>query len=134
MSDWIRVEGLQVDAPVGVFDWEKRAARPLLVDIELGLDLRPAGASDRLADTIDYAAVARVAAAVAATRHHELIEAYADELARALLAGFPCTAVRVTVHKPGAVPRTRMLSVHVERERNDDGAQPSGPRDGVYRC
>lgn len=133
MSDWVRLEGLQVDAWIGVFDWEKRAPRPLLVDIGLAMDLRVAGASDRLADTIDYVAVANVAAAVAAARHHELIEAYADELARVLFARFPCTAVHITVHKPGAVPRTRTLSVHIERARADYGAEAM-PRADVYTC
>lgn len=119
MSDWIRLEGLHVDAPVGVHEWEKGAPRPLLLDIALALDLRPAGTSDALADTIDYQAVADTAAEVARCRHHELIEAYADKLARELLARFPCTQVQLTVHKPGAVARTRTLSVSIERSRKD---------------
>lgn len=123
MNDWVRLDGLLVDAPVGVFDWEKRAPRPLVVDIELAVDLRAAGASDRLSDTIDYQAVADTAAAVAHSRHHELLEAYADALARAVFARFPCTALRITVHKPGAVARTRTLSVHIERERPAVGAR-----------
>lgn len=119
MSDWIRLDGLVVTAPVGVHDWEKRGPRPLVLDIELALDLRRAGASDALADTIDYQAVADTADQVARAHHHELIEAYADRLAQALFAGFPCTALRLTVHKPGAVARTRTLAVHIERSRHD---------------
>lgn len=117
MSDWIRLEGLNIDAPVGVHDWEKHAPRPLLLDIELALDLRAAGASDALADTIDYQAVAATAAEVARRAHHALIEAYAEQLAREIFLRFPCTALRLTVHKPGAVARTRSLSVHIERSR-----------------
>lgn len=119
MNDWIRLEGLLVNASVGVHGWEKRRPRPLVLDIELALGLHCAGASDALADTIDYQAVADTAAQVARARHHELIEAYADRLAQAIFANFPCTAVRLTVHKPGAVAGTRTLSVHIERTREE---------------
>lgn len=126
MTDWIGLEGLVVAARVGVFDWERRAPRPLVLDIRLTLDLRTAGASDALEDTVDYQAVADVAAAAGVERHYALIEAYAERLAHALFARFPCTALALTVRKPGAVARTRSLGIHIERARADY-RKPSRP-------
>ncbi|HEU0197154.1 MAG TPA: dihydroneopterin aldolase [Nevskiaceae bacterium] len=119
MNDWVRLEGLVLSAPVGWYGWEKLGARPLVLDIELAVDLRRAGVSDDLADTINYQAVADTAAEVARTHHHALVEAYADHLAQCLFATYPCTALKLTVHKPGAVAGTRTLSVHIERRRAD---------------
>ncbi|HEX7382334.1 MAG TPA: dihydroneopterin aldolase [Nevskiaceae bacterium] len=122
MTDWIALEGLVVAARVGVYDWERTAPRPLVLDIRLMVDLRTAGASDALEDTVDYQAAADTATAVGVERHYALIEAYAERLAGALFARFPCTALALTVRKPGAVAGTRSLGIHIERRRDDRAA------------
>lgn len=119
MSDRILIQGLAIDAVIGVHAWEQQMTRPLLLDLELLTDLRPAGRSDALTDTIDYQAVAELAAAVAAEQPHQLVEHYAERLAQQIVARFAPEAVRLTVHKPGAVARTRTVSVQIERRRSD---------------
>ena len=71
------------------------------MDLDLELDLRPAGRSDRLADTVDYGSVTEAVAAVVAGPHVELLEHLAERLAIAALAcGAPhATAVTVSVRK-----------------------------------
>lgn len=118
-NDAILIEALTVSATIGVHAWERQRPRPLVLDIEMQRDLRPAGASDALADTIDYQAVADTAAAVAAQRPYALVEAFADTLARRLLEDFGIQRLRLTVHKPGAVPTARNISVRIERVPGD---------------
>ena len=122
MSDAILIGGLAVKALIGVYGWEQQAPRPLSLDLEMELDLRAAGASDALADTVDYGAVSELAAKVAAEQPYALVERYAEVLAQRLLAGFPVERLRLTVHKPGAVPGARTISVRIERKSTDYSA------------
>lgn len=119
MSDAILISGLAVKAVIGVYGWEQVMPRPLLLDLELSLDLSPAGASDALGDTVDYQAVADVAAAVAAERRYALVEHFADVLARRLLTNFSLQRLRLTIHKPGAVATARSVSVRIDRSPDD---------------
>ena len=73
------------------------------VDVVLDLDLRPAGTTDALAETVDYGAVFRAAADVVAGPRANLIEALAERIAARLLAEHAAlAAVTVRVRKPDA--------------------------------
>lgn len=122
MSDAILISGLAVKAIIGVYGWEQQLPRPLLLDFELNLDLRPAGRSDTLGDTVDYQAVADLAAEIAAEQRYALVEHFADVLARRLLNDFSVQHLRLTVHKPGAVATARTISVRIERSPDDYSA------------
>lgn len=113
--DTVFIRGLQVRCIIGVHAWERVAERPLLIDIELDADLLKAAASDALADAIDYAAVACRVQEIARALQPALLETLAETLAKQLLAEFAVDAVRLTLHKPGAVPGTASVGVRIAR-------------------
>jgi len=98
--DCILLEGIQVPAALGVTAAERRMRRPVLLDLEISRDLRVAGRSDRIGDTVHYGHVYKVVAAVAAEMEHKLVEALGERIARAVLEKFDVDAVTVTVRKP----------------------------------
>jgi dihydroneopterin aldolase len=100
VPDAIRLEGIQVPAALGVTAAERRMRRPVLLDVEIERDLRAAGRSDRIGDTIHYTRVFEVVADVAGSQEHKLVEALAERIAQAILAKFGAAAVTVTVRKP----------------------------------
>ncbi len=53
-GDRILVRGLRLWAHVGVLAFEREQGQWFELDLELGVDLGPAGRSDQLADTLDY--------------------------------------------------------------------------------
>ena len=95
----ILVTGLEVLGTHGVLPEEQTRAQPFGVDLELEVDLGPAGASDDLADTIDYAAVIAVAARIVETERFLLLERLATRIAEACREDERVTAVTVTVRK-----------------------------------
>jgi 7,8-dihydroneopterin aldolase/epimerase/oxygenase len=84
---WDRIElrGLRVLARVGVLPSEREQDQPLDIDVDLVVDLAAAGASDDLADTVDYGAVCGAVQA-AAQEHVDLLERLAEIVAEAVLA------------------------------------------------
>ena len=100
-ADRIILTGMQFYGFHGVNPEERRLGQPFVVDLEAELDLRPAGVSDDLADTVSYAHLYRVARAVTEGEPRQLLESVAEAIAAAALAQHPqIDAVRVRVQKP----------------------------------
>ena len=101
--DRIFLHGMRFMACHGVLPHEREVPQPFEVDVEMGLDLRAAGESDDLDDTVNYAKVYDVVSTVLTVTRKYLIEALAEEIADDLLRDFDSLRwVRVTVHKPAA--------------------------------
>ena len=118
MTDIVFIEGLQVEALVGVYAHERDAVQPLLLDIELGYDNRKPAASDEVADTLDYAAVCARARQLVAEREPQLLETLAETLAADLLRSFDALTARVRIRKPLAAAALGAASVGVEIVRD----------------
>ncbi len=102
MTDELAVLGIECFGHHGVFDFEKREGQVFVIDLVLGIDTRPAAASDDLQDTADYGSL--VAAVKYAVEHDpvDLIETLAQRIADVCLLGDRVEWARVTVHKPDA--------------------------------
>ncbi len=119
-SDRILLEGIQVPAALGVTAAERRMRRPVLLDLEVERDLRAAGRSDRIGQTIHYGRIYDVVADVAANLEHKLVEALGERIARAVLAKFDVDAVTVTVRKPKPIAGVlEYTGVRITRTRED---------------
>jgi len=75
---------------------EQDRAQPFELDVDLAVDLRTAGASDSLPDTVDYGALAAAVELVVAGEHHQLLERLAERVAEELL-GVDARVTSVTV-------------------------------------
>lgn len=100
--DTISLRGLTAWGHHGVLDHERAAGQPFVVDLELSVDIAAAAASDDLADTVDYGAVAAAVVAVVAGTPRDLIETVVEEVARTCVAFDGVHAVTATIHKPMA--------------------------------
>ena len=122
-ADLIELRGLRVLGIHGVLPEEQRRAQPFEVDVDLEVDLRRAGQSDALADTVDYGAVAAAIAAVLGGPHAALLEHLAERIAAAALtSGAPyATAVTVKVRKarPPVPFELASAGVTIHRRRDD---------------
>ena len=119
-DDVILLQGIQVPAALGVTAAERSQRRPVLLDLEVHSDLRRAGRSDRIRDTLHYRHVFQVVEDVAANQEHKLVEALAERIARAVLAKFDAGAVTVTVRKPTPIAGVlQYAGVRLTRCRED---------------
>lgn len=120
MSDVILLDGIQVPALLGVSRAERRMRRPVIIELELEVDLRAAGKSDRLAHTVDYGQIYRTVEELAGQTEHRLVEGLAEHIAQTLLASFPLEACVVTVRKPTPVAGAlRHAGVRIRRAKTD---------------
>ena len=115
-EDRVSLLGMILRTTIGFNPEERTAPRELEADVSLAVDLRAAGRSDDLADTVDYAALAERLRAVAAAARFRLLEALAEALAAEALADPRVAAAEVSLRKPGAVPDA-LAEVRVVRRR-----------------
>ncbi len=113
--DRIFLRGFEVKAIIGIWDWERRMPQKIVIDLEMGVDSRPAGRSDRIEDTVNYKAVADGVAEIAVEGQFQLVEALAEAIATYVLDDYPTDWVSVRVSKPGAIKGSRDVGVYIER-------------------
>lgn len=119
-GDVIELRGLHLAGVVGVLPQEQDHPQPLELDLDIHLDMAPAGASDDLGDTVDYGALCQAAEAVVTTSRHALLEALAEHLAIDLLAtDARIEAVTVAVRKlrPPVAQQLSTSGVRITRRR-----------------
>lgn len=129
MTDRIELRGLRVRGNHGVFDHEKRDGQDFLVDLVLWTDFTAAAASDDLADTVDYGALALFARDVVAGEPCDLIETVASRIADGVMdLATGAHAVEVTLHKPQAPIPAEFADVAVVAHRSRTGGrEQAGP-------
>lgn len=113
--DIIFIRELLVETTIGVHPWERQIRQTLLLDLDLGADIRPAAATDHLAETLDYEVVARRVGEFAAASTFQLVETLGERIAELLLREFAIPWLRLTLRKPGAVRGTREVGIIIER-------------------
>ncbi len=100
MSDRIFLEGMVFSGTHGVYEEEQHNPQPFEVDVELALNLQPAGLTDDLARTIDYSKVFDTCREIVETTRFNLVEALAEAIAHELLANYPAEEVTIRISKP----------------------------------
>jgi dihydroneopterin aldolase len=98
-ADRVELRGLRLSGICGVLPEEQARAQPLEVDLDLVLSLAEAGASDDLADTVDYGVVCELVERVVAEGRPQLLEHLAERLAAEVLAMGGIDEVVVGVRK-----------------------------------
>ena len=123
MTDELVISGIECFGHHGVFEHERRDGQAFVIDLALGIDSRPAAASDDLRDTVDYGnLVAQVKAAVEKDPV-DLIETLAQRIADVCLWDARVEWARVTVHKPDAPIDANFSDVALTITRKRQGNQ-----------
>ena len=113
--DIIYLHDLRIDTVIGVFDWERRIRQTVILDLEMAADIRRAAASNDLADTLNYKAVAKRLIDFVGNSDFQLVETLAERAAELILKEFAVPWLRLRVNKQGAVRGARDVGVIIER-------------------
>ena len=116
-TDKVFIEGLEIEALIGIYDWERRIRQPLRFDIEMAFDNRKPAATDAIEDTLDYKAVSKRVIAFVSQSDFGLVETLAERCAALILDEFGVRHVRLKLSKPGAVRGATAVGVLTERSR-----------------
>lgn len=126
--DRILLNGLVFFGRHGCHAAERELGQKFVVDIELECDLRAAGQSDDLADTLDYVAIYNEAKAIIEGEPAQLLESLAQRIADFALQDERVQLAWVRLRKPQvAMPGVLdYLGVEITRGRDDEDFDEDG--------
>lgn len=131
LHDRIDITGIVVTTVVGALPHEREFAQPIQIDLSVLADLRDAGSSDELTETVHYGLVVeRVTAAVRESKD-VLLERLAHRVAEVVLGFDRVDAVDVSVVKlrPPIPEVLASTAVRIHRRRSDLAELGAGPDD-----
>lgn len=99
MLETVAVHNLEVLCKIGIFEWEQGVAQKLQLDFELGFDFSPVIESRRLADTIDYADLAKKVEALLHGKNFGYLEVLVDNVTDLVFEQYPAQSFRIAVRK-----------------------------------
>ncbi|HXQ96601.1 MAG TPA: dihydroneopterin aldolase [Candidatus Acidoferrales bacterium] len=121
MTDRIVLRRMVFQGRHGYTDEERAEPQPFEVDVELVLNLQPAGVEDDLERSVDYGRAFEIARELVESTNFKLVEAIAEGIAHELLRLLPVNEVGVRVRKMRVPVSGRIDHAEVEiwRTRSD---------------
>lgn len=113
--DIVYIKGLEVDAVIGVYEWERLIRQTLRVDVHMQTDIAKTAALDDLSLTLDYKRISDCIIEFIQSTEFYLVETLAEELAALILADFNVGWLRLKLAKPNAVIDAQEVGVIIER-------------------
>ncbi len=118
--DVIRLKNMVFYGYHGVSESEKSLGGKFEVDLDLYKDLKKAGQSDSLKNTLNYEKIYKTVLNCTKRNKYYLIETLADRIAKSVLRKYPAEKVIVKVRKPQAPVKGVLDTVEVEIVRTKD--------------
>ena len=119
MMDIVYISELEIQAIIGIYEWEREKKQTISVNIEMGWDNHAASADDDISKALDYKSVAKRIIAFVEDSDFFLVEALAEEIAKIVATEFLVPWLRLRVSKPGAVTGSKDVGVVIERTAQD---------------
>lgn len=117
--DKIILKGMAFYGYHGVMPQENTLGQKFFVDMELGLDLKPAGDSDDLEKSVSYALVYNLVKDIVEGTHFKLIEALGEKIASKVFETFNLVDyIKIKIRKPEAPVPGIFDYFGIELERN----------------
>lgn len=124
----IFLQGLELDARIGVHPHEREAPQPIVISIELAVRpwsegtqpvfMPPPREGDAVArEIVCYESLTRAITDIACSGHIDYVETLAAQVAETCLGDDRVTRVIVRIEKPSAIASARSAGVEIERVR-----------------
>ena len=118
-EDRIEIKDLLLRRILGINEWEREKPQDILLNLTLYCDLRAAGASDAIEDTVNYRTLTKRVIEHVEGSARQTVEALAADVARICLSDPRVVRARVRIEKPGALRFARSVGVEIERTAAD---------------
>jgi FolB domain-containing protein len=117
MADRIDIVDLHLRALVGINDEERDKLQDVVLNLVLWCDHRAAGASDDIADAVNYRTITKEVIELVDRKSFDLLERVVTVVAETALAHDGVERVQVSAEKPGALRFAKTVRVTIERDR-----------------
>ncbi len=121
--DKIFLNALTTECIVGIWDWERKVKQPIVIDLEMQVDVRKAAATDNIEQALDYKKISKRVLQFVEESQFQLVETLTERIAEIILREFSVPWVKVRVNKQGAIRNSRDVGILIERRSEDYGSE-----------
>lgn len=115
--DKIYIRDLLLRCVIGLYDDERKDKQDIIINITLAADLKKAGESDDIEDSVNYKTIKKKVIELVNNSSPLLIEKLAESICSLCLEDKKVKKVTVSVDKPGALRFARSVAVELTREQ-----------------
>jgi D-erythro-7,8-dihydroneopterin triphosphate epimerase len=113
--DKIHIRDLSLRCIIGLYPEERTNMQDIIINVMMDTDLRAAGKSDQLEDTVNYKAIKLNILDFVENSSFQLIESLAEGIATICLQDARVQSATVTIDKPGALRFCKSVAVEITR-------------------
>ena len=117
--DKIFLNRLNIDAVIGIWEWERSVKQTVRIDLEIGTDARAVAITDSIKGALNYRDVAKRLISFLGSSAFFMVETLAESVAQIIITEFEVPWVKVSVSKPGAVRGSEDVGIMIERTLKD---------------
>lgn len=115
-EDVIIIDGLRVDAIIGIDDWERVMTQAIIIDMALFTDVTNVAQTQDLSQGINYKAVCEQVSKWVQDKKFELLETLVEYVSKQLLDNWPISKVSIRAVKPNAITLADAVGVQITRK------------------
>ena len=113
--DTVFVRDLTIETIIGIYDHERTAKQTIVLDFDMSFDIDKAAASEDIDDALNYKTLTDTLREFVEGSEFLLIETLAERIASIIINDFGVVKVKLTLHKPNALPGSTDVGVIIER-------------------
>lgn len=113
--DRIFISNLSVDTIIGIYDVERVTPQRVILHLEMSVDIAKAAATEDIETTLNYKTLSETLSEFLRQSRFQLIETMAERVCEIVRQDFGVQWVKLTLHKPDALPGTTDVGVIIER-------------------
>ena len=117
--DKIFLNRLDIEAVIGIWEWERSIKQNVRIDLEIGTDARAVAIKDSIEGALNYRDVAKRIISFVGSSEFFMVETLAESVAKIIITEFETPWVKVSVGKPGAVRGSQDVGIIIERTVKD---------------
>ena len=114
--DKVFIKNLEIEAIIGIYDFERTTPQKVVFDMEMSWDNRRAAKSENIDDALNYKTLSDHLKEYVGNSDFQLIETLAEHVAKIVLEDYDVEWLSLTLHKPDALEGDTDVGVKIVRQ------------------
>ncbi len=115
--DKVFIRDLCVNMYAGIYDFEKKAAQRVIINIEIDVLTNRNRQLSNIADVLSYEIICNEVIEICKERHYDLIETLAEDICTSCLKHQQAKSITLSIDKPDIIKNTKTVGIHIKRTK-----------------
>jgi len=115
----IKIKDFKLKTNIGIYDWEKKFEREILINLEIDVGYSQSLYSDSIEDTVDYEIIYNQIKNLVNTKKFKLIEKMAQEIVDLIMLDLRIKKIKIEIDKMHIFEEVRSCAICLEKTRDN---------------